>query len=51
MTMSYAADDSKESAPLRPGDEISAELAVADNQGRLEKMVLRVRAADSRPPS
>jgi Cu/Ag efflux protein CusF len=51
MTMSYAVNNSKEIAPLRPGDKISAELVGAGHQGHLEKMALLAKAADSRPPS
>ena len=51
MTMSYAVLDSKDIEPLHPGDQISAELVVADNTGHLEKIDLVRKASDAAPPA
>ncbi len=40
MTMTYQVADPAEIAGLHPGDTISADLAVSENVGRLEKIVL-----------
>jgi Cu/Ag efflux protein CusF len=38
MTMTYAVSDAKEIEHLQPGDNITADLVVSDNKGRLEKI-------------
>lgn len=38
MTMTYAVSDAKQIEHLQPGDAISADLVVSDNEGRLEEI-------------
>jgi Cu/Ag efflux protein CusF len=49
MTMNYLVADEKQIAPLKPGDKISADLALGENVGHLEKIVLVEKGAAPPP--
>lgn len=51
MTMQYAAADSKQIEDLQPGDKITADLVVSESKGRLEKITLVGKAADTKSKS
>jgi protein SCO1/2 len=50
MTMSYAVANEKEIEALKPGDNVSAELVVSEDVGRLENIVAQPKTDNSTPP-
>ncbi len=51
MTMEYEVADVKQIEGLKPGDTISADLVVGEKVGRLEKIVVLVKAGPPPPPA
>jgi Cu/Ag efflux protein CusF len=48
MTMSYMVADPKQIETLKPGNRIDADLVISESKGRLEKIVVLVKA-DGKP--
>ena len=50
MTMTYQVAEPKQMESLQPGDKISADLAVSESKGRLEKIVLMSKGDGRKSP-